>query len=72
MVKVYVSIEDKEKTELGQYQDQAEAFEAITKDIESNGFESFYWRINTLEDGSLWLDYGSHTRFYIIENLKLF
>jgi hypothetical protein len=58
-----------EITLLGNYATKEEAHQAISADIKQTGFKSYYLRTTTREDGKIWLDYGSHSRFYLIEQV---
>jgi hypothetical protein len=70
MIRVSIS-QVNETTLLGEFATKEDAYQAISDDIDSTGFKSFYWRTNTLEEGEVWLDYGSHSRFYLIEQIIL-
>jgi uncharacterized protein with von Willebrand factor type A (vWA) domain len=47
-----------------------EAFSVIKEYLESINFKSYYYRKNFLEDGTIWLDYGSHSHFFFIKETE--
>lgn len=46
-----------------------EAYKVIRDYIESINFKSYYWRHNFLDDGSTWVDYGSHSHFFYVKEV---
>ena len=58
-----------ETTLLGTYATESEAFKVMRADIKQVGFKPYYLRTTTREDGKIWIDYGSYTRFYLIEQI---
>ena len=63
---MYTLTDSKEK-HYGEYETQDEAFRAMTKIIDELGFKVYYYRQVEIEEGKLWVDYGSHSHFFTIE-----
>ena len=62
----YVVTDSNEK-EYGRTDTEEQAFKLIREAVAKSGFTSYYTRVNILESGKLWIDYGSHTHFFFIE-----
>ena len=68
MVKYVVT--DSSGKEYGRTDTEEQAFKLISESVASTGFTSYYHRVTPLENGKLWIDYGSHTHFFYIEKEK--
>lgn len=65
MADLYV-VSDNDKKYYGHFKSLDNAYAEIKKQIELRNFQSYYYRQSMLEDGEIWLDYGSHTHFFYI------
>jgi hypothetical protein len=63
-------ITDNEDVEYGTFKTEDEAYKAITEAIKKRNFKSYYYRQVILEDGRVWIDYGSHHHFFYIQTIK--
>ena len=54
----------------GVFNTEQEAYAEIKRQIELLNFKSYYYRLNFLEDGSKWIDYGSHSHFFYLTVIK--
>jgi hypothetical protein len=61
---------DNNKKEFGTFDTIEKAYEKIREYLESIGFKAYYYRQSFLEDNSIWIDYGSHTHFFYINELQ--
>jgi hypothetical protein len=62
-----IKLTDSNKKDLGLFKTIDEVWRAIDKYLEGLDFKRYYTRVTTLEDGTLWIDYGSHTHFFYIK-----
>lgn len=58
-----------QEREIGTAQDQQEANKIINKFLDDHNFTSYYTR-GWEENGRIWLDVGSWTEFFILEEIK--
>ena len=63
-------VKDSNDKSYGKYETGLDARDAIHEFIDETGFTTHYWRQIPLEDGRLWIDYGSHTHFFYIIPMK--
>jgi hypothetical protein len=49
---------------------EEEAYDVIKKYLKDINFDSYYYRQSFLDDGSIWVDYGSYTHFFCIKEIK--
>ena len=47
-----------------------EAYGVIKQYLDDTGFTSYYYRQSFADDGSIWIDYGSHTHFFYIKEVE--
>jgi hypothetical protein len=57
---------DNKNLKYGVFDTDFEARDMIRKLIDESGFKSYYWRQSYLQDGGIWIDYGSHSHFFYI------
>lgn len=62
-------LKDSNEILYGTFETENEAYAEIKRQIELLNFKSYYYRLNYLEDGSKWIDYGSHSHFFHILNI---
>lgn len=62
-----------ERREIGEGVTMRGCFQIIRKFLDDHNFTSYYQRISEEENGSIWVDVGSHTEFFWIvdDNKKL-
>lgn len=51
---------------IAEVKDLDEADKAISKYLEDNHIECYYAR-HWIKDGKMWTDYGSHTKFLVVD-----
>ena len=62
-----IKLTDSNKKDYGLFQTIDEVWRAIDNHLKDTNFKRYYTRVTTLEDGTLWIDYGSHTHFFYIK-----
>lgn len=62
----YYVLTDNDKKYYGHFNSLDNTYAEIKKQIKQLNFKPYYYRQNMLEDGVIWLDYGSHTHFFYI------
>ena len=65
-IKIYFQSNGKEEL-LAIAKSLSEANKIMQEKIASINFKSYYTRINFEDDKRVWIDYGSHTKFFIFE-----
>ena len=58
-----------QEREIGRAADQQEANQIIEQFMDDHNFVSYYTR-GWIEDGRIWLDVGSWTEFFILEEIN--
>jgi hypothetical protein len=58
---------DSDNINYGLFETEQEAFAEISKQLQIRDFQSYYMRQSFLEEGTIWIDYGSHTHFFYIK-----
>lgn len=61
-----VKLTDNLGKEYGVFKTQEEAYGEIRRQLELLNFKSYYYRQSILEDGRIWVDYGSHSHFFYL------
>lgn len=46
-----------------------EALKAISEFLDSKNIQSYYFRLNQIDENKIWVDYGSHSHFFYLESL---
>lgn len=46
-----------------------EALRAISDFLDNNGIQSYYFRLNQIDENKIWVDYGSHSHFFYLESV---
>ena len=69
MYKVIFCNSRNQERQIGTAQDQQEANKIIKEFLDDHNFTSYYTR-GWIEDGRIWLDVGSWTEFFILEEIK--
>lgn len=52
------------------FNNKKEMYDFIKIYLEEKKFNSHYYRLNYLEDGTVWLDYGSYTHFFYFTEVE--
>lgn len=52
------------------FETEDQAYEKIKEVLEEKKIKVYYYRSNFLEDGSIMIDYGSHTNFFYVIDLE--
>ena len=55
-----------ERKKIGEAESIDGCWKIINQFLNEHNYKSYYQRISEEEDGSLWIDFGSHTRFFWI------
>ena len=58
---------DSDDVNYGLFETEADAYIEIQRQLDIKNFKSFYMRQTFLEEGTVWIDYGSHTHFFYIK-----
>jgi hypothetical protein len=59
---------DNNEKEYGLFTSYDAAWKAMISYLDEIQFKYYYFRQSLLEDGTSWVDYGSHSHFFYIEN----
>lgn len=49
---------------------EEEAYDVIKTYLKDINVDADYYRQSFLDDGAIWVDYGSHTHFFYIKEIK--
>jgi hypothetical protein len=60
---------DSNDTLIYEYATHGECWEHISNHAKTRNL-GYYYRSNLLEDGTQWIDYGSHTHFFYLKEVK--
>lgn len=63
-----IFINDSKSEEIGYFDTEVEVNKKMFSHITSRNEKSYYCRFWIDEEGT-WIDYGSHTRFYLIQKI---
>ncbi len=61
---------DSNNIQYGLFDTIEDAYKEIQKYTNEKKIDVFYYRQNLSEDGTIWIDYGSHTHFFNIKEVK--
>ena len=66
----WTNLYTKEKELKGQFSTDQEARAAMVKELDGKGIKPYYYRMWSQEENETMVDFGSHSQFYIIKEVK--
>lgn len=62
---------DSNNIEYGLFNSMEDAYKEIQKYTTARKIDVYYYRQNLLEDGTIYIDYGSHVHFFYIKEINI-